>query len=196
MSSRRVTALAAVLLVLSGGVAHAATRAKPKPICNLVTDKTGDPLSTDSSLDVVSADVASNGRQVTAVFRVAKLPETDPLTPAGRYYELRWTYNGVGYQIQALLTPAGNQFYGVGSTRASKGSVDYAKGEIHVTVDVDTFPGHPQYKPGTLMTNFIVHADEGTPVFPFPMTFTIAGDEAIGTRAYPVGAASCVKVGA
>jgi len=196
MPIRRVSVLVAALLVVAGGTAQAATKPKPKPkpICKLVTDPSGDVSTSDQSLDITSADIVSNGRQVTTVIRVAKLSEQDLTAPGGRYFEFDWQYDGTGYSTTAITTPAGTEFYAV--TSPAKGVFDWAHNEIRVTADVDSFPGHPTYRTGALITNFRLHSDQGAPKMPIPVTFGFLGDTGQGAKTYPVGAASCVKLGA
>jgi hypothetical protein len=75
------TALAAVAVFVTGGVSHAAP--KPKPVCNLLTDKTGDVVMAlpgagpvpyaDTTIDLRSVDVVSDNEGLGVTLRVAGL---------------------------------------------------------------------------------------------------------------------------
>jgi len=88
---------------------------KPKPVCHLVSDKPNDsgPDTNaaggsaaassvyDSSLDIVGGDVASDGKTITAVIRVAKLTTSDSMAPLGRQWQftLRDGNTSLGFNI-------------------------------------------------------------------------------------------------
>src|SRR5436309_3219817 len=105
MRTRRSIACVALLAVaLTAPSAMAATKKKPapkpKPVCHLIVDKASDsgPDTNaaggsaaassvyDSSLDIVGGDVASDGKTITAVIRVAKLTTSDSMAPLGRQW--------------------------------------------------------------------------------------------------------------
>lgn len=68
---------------------------KPKPACQAITDDKGDTFAIrgqdslgafgpqEDALDIVSADLASNGKVVTAVVRVAALSRAIATSPTG-----------------------------------------------------------------------------------------------------------------
>lgn len=68
----------------------AAPRKTPPPVCMQILDKKGDAtiVTAQPGLDVVSADIASDGQSVTAVIRLADKPEALNLVPrnSSRYY--------------------------------------------------------------------------------------------------------------
>ena len=81
MRHRRIAALA-VLAVLAGTHSASAVVKKkplPKPLCRLVVDPSGDVKTADPSIDLISADIASNKDMLTVVFRVAKLAASDSM---------------------------------------------------------------------------------------------------------------------
>jgi hypothetical protein len=209
----RVTALALVTCVaLGGGVAHAATKHKkaPPPVCNLVTDLASDsgPLAAqgqtsgyDASLDIVSADVATDAKNLTAVIRVKKLtpftpsaPDTN--SPLGREWQFNMLINGNHpYGLTAFDGPFGPNF----TTGAKGGVLDYAHNEIRITQPLSAMPfALPK---GSVMNSLqatvysVIQLDQ-TAGFGYA---TILGQEdtAAGkaTTKYFAGTPSCVKVG-
>src|SRR5262245_27463636 len=98
MRTRRVIASITILTLAVGaptalGATKPKPKPKPKPVCNLVTDPAGDASllagasgqGYDASLDIISADVASDGKTITAVVRVKTLakPANDTAAPLG-----------------------------------------------------------------------------------------------------------------
>src|SRR4051794_26963578 len=91
MNFRPVGALVLVLATAAGvPAAHAAV----KPLCKIVTDETGDtfvaraqdgtkPGPQEDGFDITSADVASDGKVVTAVIRVKTLTSSVQTSPVG-----------------------------------------------------------------------------------------------------------------
>ena len=95
-SSRPALFPALTAVVLSTGVASAVTtKPAPKPVCNLVVDKAGDasvlgPDPSDASLDILSADVASHAKYLTAVLRIRNLAASS-LAATGRNYYVQFS---------------------------------------------------------------------------------------------------------
>src|SRR3954453_15356447 len=96
MRARAVVVAGVAVAVSAAGVANATPRAaKPKPVpagCNLLTDPTGDalfaPVGTglsqfpaDPNGDILSADVASDAKNVTAVLGLKSLGSPGPRFP-------------------------------------------------------------------------------------------------------------------
>lgn len=198
MPTRIVVAIVASAALAAGTGAAEAARPKPKPLCNLVTDDKADVATGNQSLDIVSGDLATNAKTITAVIRVAKLTAEDTMSPTGRYFEFAFTYEGSGYAIKALLTPTGN----IWADGKGTGVVDTAKNEVRISMPIDQLTGHPVFKPGALITDMLIRTDVGnpaikeTPFLALPLTFLYAGDKAPSTKKYPINAASCVRVGA
>lgn len=191
--TRRLVALAGVLVLVSGGAASAA-RPKPKPpLCKLVGDGTGDVKTNNESLDITGGDIATNAKTITAVIRVKKLTKEDLTSPTGRYFEVSFAYEGRGQQINAVIDPMGTIKWAGG---LGTGHFDTNRNEVRIHMPVDALIGRPQLKAGALLTNLMVRTDLGNPVFAMPTTGLILGDSAPGTKPYPVHAASCVRVGA
>src|SRR5687768_3148932 len=94
----RVTLIATSLL-LTGAVGNATTAsAKPKAVCNLVSDAKADAgynnVPGADGDDIVSADLASDATTLTGVVRLAGLSASDPQAPLGRNYSV--LFNGPG----------------------------------------------------------------------------------------------------
>lgn len=196
MSTRTTLATAVALGLAAAGAADAApARAKPRPLCNLIVDAPNDVATGAKSLDVVSADVVTDGRVVTGVIRIAKLaaPASDPLSPTGGFFQLQFTYNGTGHVLTAHVTPAGEVY---GPDGKGTGKFDTAKNEVRIHVKPADLAGGPVFKPGALLTDFVVRTDVGNPTVPVGTTFQAAGDTATGNKPYPVGHPSCVRPGA
>ena len=188
----------ACVLALTSLSAHAATKKKkkpapPKPVCNLITDPKGDVSTGDSSLDIVSADVATNATTITGVIRVAKLASPDVMAPEGMFFQINFTGSAgqTGQHLDAQLLPTGNVFQGGAGT----GVVDLAKSEIRISVPLSQWTAASTIVPGPPFHNFIVYADHGNPVVAAPDTFTAAGDTATSKSTYTPGTPSCVAVG-
>lgn len=197
-----VAIVVALVLAMTSLSAHAATHKKkrkkhapkPKPVCHLVTDPKGDaPPTGDSSLDIVSADVATNARTITAVIRVAKLSNPDTMAPEGEYYAFNFTAGAGqgGHSLYAMLSPVGNSFEGGAGT----GVVDTAKSEIRISVPLSYWTGPDAVFPGPPFHGFIVYADINNNVQPIPTTLTVLGDTATSKATYKPGTPSCVAVG-
>ena len=189
---RTLALVAAVALAAAGsGVAAAAPRSKPK-LCNLVTDKGGDVTTGNQSLDVVSGDIATTPKLITAVIRFTKLAQQDLTSPTGRYLEFTFAYEGRGQSLAVYLDPTGAPTWQKGAT----GKIDLAKNEVRITLPVDNLTGRPTLKTGAVFTNLLIRTDIGNPAYPIPSSFLLAGDAATGTKPYPIHAPSCVVVGA
>ena len=212
--------------VLAGALlatpAPAATKAKP--VCRLVSDARGDAAWLDrvpggATDDLLSADLASDGRTVTAVFRMADVQQPDPVAPLGHayafYFRVRGAPDATQHFVSAYTHPTGTRFvYGhlVQDTTgprahvlgAAKGTVSVTKDEVRVHAPAAGFRP-PQVRRGATLTDLHVSVYRwwgvGVMEDPFvlgvtvPVTGTGSGfDEGEGNR-YVVGTPSCVKPG-
>ncbi|HEV2890432.1 MAG TPA: hypothetical protein VGX28_08650 [Frankiaceae bacterium] len=196
MRTRTALAAATAAALAIPGAATAAPRpaAKPKPLCNLVTDPSGDVATGAKATDIVGGDIVSvDGRKVTVLIRLAKAaaPGGDTGTPTGGFYQFQFTHNGVGVTLSAHVTQAGTSF----SPGKATGSYDVATNSLTITASPGDFPGGPVFKKGELLTDLVIRTDVGNPTVPIGTTLHIAGDTAQGTKPYPVGASSCVRQG-
>ncbi|MBK5305843.1 MAG: hypothetical protein JJD92_04065 [Frankiaceae bacterium] len=154
----RATLLAASLLITGAVGAVSAADAKGKPVCNLVTDATGDAnlggAPGGAGDDIVSADFASDGKTLTGVVRMAALAANDPEWLNGRAYFAEFTAPGSPdvLFVQARAYPTGviwsygysgvdptsgvNTSYTLGQ---ATGVVDVAKKEVRVSAPLKGF---------------------------------------------------------
>lgn len=158
MKARSALLAIVVLAAATAPAALAATRKAPKPVCNIIKDDTGDAgaaeVPGDANDDIVSGDLASDGRTITAVIRTAALAQPDPASPLGQGFYVRFSARGsdkllylaartyvtgtvfsYGYSAADPATGV-NTSYSLG---AAKGVVDTAKKEVRVTVPVADF---------------------------------------------------------
>src|SRR4051794_1440694 len=209
MRLRPILTLLCGVAVATAPVATAAPKAAP-PLCKLIQDPAHDPTSLaafnpalgvvsvpyDPALDIVSADVANNATTITGVIRVAKLAATSTTAPSRIYsisYAMRST--GEGGSLYVQVTPTGTSW----QNGAGTGVLDTAKNEIRISVPISRLVGHPLFKPGDAINHLVVHSDLTPPAIgfaPIGITTDLAGDQATGTKDYPVGAPTCVRVGA
>jgi hypothetical protein len=197
MNSRSVVAVAATALCLVGtNAAHAAKpkpKPKPKPVCNLVTDPATDAgTPNDSSLDVTSADVATDATRLTMVVRVTKLVTSDTSSPTGQ----TWTFSfdvGAGHVGLTINNgPLGGNY-----PRNSTGTLDTGKNEIRVTIPLNQLTA--KVVPGSVLRNLHVDTSRSLSLdrsmgIGDSLAFT-AADNAMSTKTYVAGTPSCVKVG-
>ena len=203
---RPAVAIAVGASLVVAGAAGAVT--KPKPVCNLVKDDAGDasvqpPLPSDDSLDIVSGDVASNAKSVTAVLRLKSLGATSPYSVTGRNYYMQFDVPGaanpVYFSAESDATGTAYHWGDLETTNGlptytpkgdATGVTDVAKNEIRITVSVSDLAALGKTKPGNKLS--ALHAS----------TTAVLGvlvadvDTADGTKAYLAGAPSCVKPGA
>lgn len=218
---------AGLLLVL---LAAAPVAAAAAPVCRVIPDARGDagygivtPPATVGLLpgtpadDLLSADVASDGRRVTALWRVGTLPVPDPVAPLGRDYTLVFDVRGKGTWFLAARTyPTGTRFfYGdfiseLGGIHAesrilgqARGRLDTARGTVVVDAPAAAFARG--LRKGTLMVK--LHAAVGRVVgqglvasrevagLQVPLEGTVLSFDAASGDRYVVGARSCVRPG-
>ncbi|HVE99075.1 MAG TPA: hypothetical protein VNA12_07835, partial [Mycobacteriales bacterium] len=115
--TRRST-VAAVALTLGILATPAAGKA---PVCNLVRDPAGDdsvglgsvdgpPTDTSDTLDILSADLATDRATLTVVIRVAKLSFYDPTAPTGQRYSFWFLGDESRFLLEAHRTRTGEFF--------------------------------------------------------------------------------------
>jgi hypothetical protein len=223
----RAAVLVVSLLPLGAATsAFAATRPAPKPVCQIIKDATGDAayngvVPGTGNDDIVSADLASNGKTVTAVIRLAALDANDPQAPLGHNYIV--TFGGKGAAntlfLAARTYATGTKFlYGYQGSDPTlpinisypmgdaTGTVNAAKKEIHISVANAAFAAQGSKLPvGSKLTSPAVlsYRIVGQGVVPSmqvgPQWVPLGGvsepfDDAAG-KSYVVGTPSCVKPG-
>jgi hypothetical protein len=204
---RPVLALAVCAgLAAATGVSVAAPAAKP--VCNLLTDAKGDGYPTtaaaagpsDDALDIVSADVASDAKKLTAVVRLSKAATAADSAPTGFRFLVLFSAPGADdpVYLSAASTPGIGQTYSFGNDTAdglsdagtATGVFDTAKNEIRITASLSELSAAAgKIKPGTKLTDLTANSSRD-----FQAVITYA-DMAEGGKAYVAGSPSCVKVG-
>jgi hypothetical protein len=226
MKVRAAILVLAMLPVGAATTAIAATKPKPKPVCNVVTDPKGDAayngvVPGEGNDDILSADVASDGKTLTAVLRLAALDASDPQAPLGHNYIITFsTKKAENVLFMAVRTYAtGTKFlygyegsdptlplnisYPLGYTT---GTVDRVKKEVRVSVPNAAFASQGTKFPiGTklLGVGALSYRMVGQGIVPSmqvgPQWVPLGGvseqfDDASG-GSYTIGAKSCVIPG-
>ena len=211
MSIRTAAVLALAASVVAGGAAVAAPKAKPA--CNLFTDQAGDGtgflltdqnyLPNDPQLDILSGDVASDGKRITAVLRLSALDKTDSNAPTGRTYYVNFGIADVELNLSAAVDSDGATTFQAGyqdtASRAGLGAVtgvlDTAKKEVRITAPLSIFAEKLPLKAGTkleyvegLAQRYVGNRTAGRGVTP-------SADATDPGSSYTIGAPSCVAVG-
>jgi hypothetical protein len=203
--------------------------AAPKS-CNTITDPAGDTFAVrsqdgegvygpqDDGLDVISGDLASDGKVVTAVIRVKKLSRTVQTSPTGLTASLGFLIGGSSTVVRLygeLISGQPDRFE-VSATAsdavpntpstfvgAATGVVDLAKNEVRITAPAALLAPYGALKPGTPL--FPNEAESATVARGVPAVTSTPGqpmstrgpfaDIAAGGKATKVGAPSCVVPG-
>ena len=206
MSARSLRLVVAGSLATSLVAAGSALAAPAKPACELIKDAAGDGavLAPADDFDILTADVASNGKTITAVLRLAGDPTaTNPQALGGKNYYVSFTSGGSQPQfLSASVDPVTGVTYatgfeedvnGVGNktsdTTAAKGSID--GNVITISAPLSAFAARTSVKPGKKLTDLTAE------VFALIGTSATGGalaldDDATG-GSYTTGTPSCVK---
>ena len=154
-------ALLIVALLPVGAASHAwgVSKPKAKPVCQIIKDATGDAayngaVPGDGNDDVVSGDLASDGKTITGVIRLAALSQPDPMAPFGQGFFVRFTPKGTDKVlfVSARTYPTGTTFvYGYAAPDpntgvntsytlgTAKGVLDTARKEVRISAPVAGF---------------------------------------------------------
>lgn len=222
---RSLVLVAAVTALAAGSPAFAAR--PPAKVCGLIRDAAGDTSSPapdkalDAQLDITSADVATDKRNVTVVLRLSALTQADPANPQGRVYEFDFTAAEKNFIVMGSLLPGGNSWSvfisdtrfeeGQAGARAATGIgtatgvVDVAAKEVRMTAPLSVFDPHANLRSGYLYyLSAWTYRANGMSAQPalqqarieVTSSFGIGVDQAWGRKAYyKAGAASCVRPG-
>jgi hypothetical protein len=203
----------ATSMVAAVALAGGATAAPAKAVCNLMTDPKGDAsfldtLPNDPSLDIVSADVATDAKTLTGVLRVDKYSAVSPTSPLGRGYYVMFNAPKSEFPIylNVQVTPDLTRFaWGTRETLASgngsyvrqgdaTGVIDAATSELRISVPLSAVAAITKLSPGTKLTALTASTTSvlGTSVSG-GLVATI--DDAAGSKAYIAGTPSCVTPG-
>lgn len=218
----KVRAALLVVSLLPLGVASASLAATPKKVCNIVTDPKGDAqlegVPGNDNDDILSADIATDGKNLTAVVRMAGMAAADPMAPFGRHYLVQFEAKGADTTLflAARTYPTGTQYvYGYSGTNLvlntsyvqgdAKGSIDTAKHEVRITVPNKVFASHgakfpkgskiaPTITVYRMLGQGVVRSQQVGPAYVPVGGLSEAFDDAAG-KSYVVGTPSCVKPG-
>lgn len=214
----KIRGLAAVAVVASAALAGS-SGAAPKA-CNLVTDAKGDavnngllggdlasvpPAPNEAAFDIVSADLATDAKLLTAVIRVDKASPTATTAPTGMAWRVDWMVGETKLWASVTNDPRNGLkgFYGyidpvtgggkfLGSD--AKAIIDTAKNEVRVTVPLAAYSTQASLKKGTKVHTItsrsgrFANAENSA-------TLNFGNDTAEGKLGYVLGAKSCVAVG-
>lgn len=198
---RPVVVLAA-LGCLAGGVSAQAA-SKPKPVCNQVQDAAGDatgfvvtglPLPSDANLDILSADIGTGKKTLTAAIRLAALGK-DSTTVSDTYY-FNFVVGDTKYFLEAQYDGSASSFTAgdfsaTGGQRhtlgAVDGKIDPVKKTVTITAPVSTWG----FKSTSALSGFDVLGQR------FLGTSTTGGatptaDEATSDKVYKGGNPTCL----
>lgn len=210
----RRTLLLAAALGLSGALC---VPASARPVfCRLITDVAGDttavmppgsagvpvPGPVDGALDIVSADIASNPKVVTAVIRVSNLGTSAMTSPVGADYGLAFGVNEQRFAFDALRDATGYERFllvltgnavGTGGVDID-GVFDAAHNEVRMTAPVEAFKElGGRVSQGAVsqeLNAFTQRAFGAQGSYTFQLT-----DVAEAQKQYRFGSASCVTPG-
>lgn len=216
----RARALLVTTSLLATGLGTVAAEAAPKripPTCNMAKDAAGDSsddfagapvFPADAGLDIIGGDVASNGKNITAVIRLAQPP--GQATAYIKRYIAQFKVAGQANPmiLAAAVGPVGTTYsfgwYGPGTTGdpAYNYSGTPATGSIDGTVitvtaslaDAAATEELGAIKKGTKVNALTITANRRLPAVAQAPGQVVTADEAIGKGVYYAGNPSCVKV--
>ena len=225
MNARRLAVVGLALASVTASPALAATKA-----CKIVTDGTGDTFafrSQDGSpaaaagpkedgFDILSGDIASDGKVVTAVIRIKKFSDAIQTSPqgAGFAFDFLLPSSDMQASMRAVFIKDQPAYYevtykdpGIPNSPSTfiataTGFVDKTKNEIHITAPVSAFSVLGPIKKGTTLAPGTDAATSGRAVPPSPgtkdqpvATRYVFADVAPGGKTIKAGAPSCVTPG-
>lgn len=201
--SRRTVTAAAVAVVLSGlGFVPSASAA---PVCELVKDPAGDSvvLTDQPGMDIVSGDIATTAKSITAVIRLAGPPNTINPEAVG----------GTRYYFEFVAPGSGNPQFLRANLAFGTGALTFATGEKTPTATGSSFSNDPanpditgkidgktltitaplsallrvQPTPGKTLRNLSIET------FALAGAFLLPADDVLTTKKYTAGSKTCVK---
>lgn len=215
------------LLATAAPIASAA----PKPVCNTITDPKGDTFAIraqdgqgaygpqEDALDIVSADLASDGKVVTAVVRLASLNRAIATSPAGFTVGVDFLIGSSAthvVRLQGVHTRDGGDRFEVSAKATNAvpnspstyvgqvtGVVDQKKGEVRISAPAALLATYGAIKAGAKLipneaesatSSRAVPAITSTPGQPMTTRGPFA-DIASSGKTVLVGAKSCVVPG-
>ena len=223
-------ALVPVVALVAVTAPFAQAAPKAKPVCQTISDAKGDTFAVrvqdsqgaygpqEDGLDITSADLASDGKVVTAVVRIAALSRAVATSPQGITVGVDFSIGSSDSIVRlsaALVSGAADRFE-VSATAAdalpntpstyvgeATGIVDAKAGEVRIHAPAKLLEPYGALKAGVkLIPSEAQSATASRGVPPITTTpgqpMTTRGpfaDVAAGGKTYVVGTASCVKPG-
>lgn len=182
--------------------------------CPMITDRKGDARNqagTDDSLDILSADLVSDGKTVTATIRLKALSPVSPGAPQARAYYLLFNTTKPSAQmfLDAIVFSGGVVRYGwgtvgpfdplglitlyddgtYGTLQPATGAFDLTKHEIRISAPVADMAAKGNVKPGAEWKRITATTFYTLGVFIFE------ADTAAAPRSYVAGTPGCIKPG-
>ena len=208
---RRGCLLTALVVLATTGAAQAAT---PRPVCHLVRDAVGDtkafgvgPAGAPTD-DLVGGDIASDGKVLTAVVRLAAVDLLDTSSPLGHVFTVQFAPRGAA-SIEYLsaevgragirytfgtVTPVGGLVPRQEQLGTTTGFVDETRREVRIHLVLSRLP--EKVRKGTVIeriflssSRVVLPATDATPNYAASYDYTT--DE----QRYVVGTRSCVRPG-
>lgn len=217
MSSRafRLTVAGSLVLTSLAAGGAVAAPAKPKPVCNLVTDEKDDTFllrsqdgagaygPQENAADIVSADLASDAKNITGVIRVKSLAAAPSTSPGGLSYDINLTSSTTEkpLYLRAVVPNAGTPTAEAGSREsvvvtsvsaplgAGTVVVDKAKHEVRFSFPIAHFASVGGMKAGTKLNFGDVTTGRAAG------SRAVFADVATDGKTYVAGAKSCVIPG-
>ncbi|HVE63744.1 MAG TPA: hypothetical protein VNB94_08095 [Mycobacteriales bacterium] len=192
--------------VLTGTIVLAtlATSSHAEAPCNIIKDDKGDAevlTSSDDAMDIVSADLAANGKEVAAVIRVVKLKKTTDQSPFGIALTMLWTAPGFDKPLFMRGTTTvggadtlkygyqdGNRLISLGD---AIGTFDLDKSELRISTFTKNFAAQAKLASADKLTAVTA---EGAAIYgsPAAATLSLAADSAAAKAPVVVGTESCI----
>jgi hypothetical protein len=210
----------AVLAAAAPAAAHPQATA-----CNLLSDATGDVMpaagtddvpvqdARDPQLDIVSADIAADSKNVTAVIRLKTLAAPDPNDPNGFMYTFYFTAQEQTFWLSAAYFIGGSNYgawaedgrHEAGGTASASsgslvgeatGSVDLRRREIRITASRTVFESRAHLAAGTSLYDLAAWSWRGNGVAPSGSIAGVAESADVADKpkaSYRVGQRSCIQ---
>ena len=141
-------------------------------------------------------DIGVDAKTLTGVIRVKDLTESSTTGTTGRTWSISLSNGTSTLGLAAFLSPAGGQKFSTG-----RGVFDFANDQVRIHATLADFP-NAKIKKGAVLRGFYVTSNVVVGLDPsynagYAFAPFSAADATRATpAAFPVGAASCVRVGA
>jgi hypothetical protein len=167
---------------------------------------TGNPAGSEPAYDILSGDVATDDRTITAVIRVVGLAKNTPSSPTGMQWRLDFSVAGsiTPLFLQAYATPFGDGF-DIGSTDGGTstsyagatvtGVFDLERSEVRISAPLSAPKDEVIIAPGSRIESLHVSAGRFYNTAGDHPSVSERTDEAESSRTYTAGTPSCVPVG-